>query len=203
MTQEMTPEVTWFRNPYEGYAGTLNLCFNALDLQVIRGRATEIAVVDGERQFDFASMLEQVSALAGVLKALGVAVGEGVVERLADPMDRVLLVLAASRVGAVLGAPEPRLLASSSAEDDAGAAVRLLRGVEVRDETRDLAWEQAVKAGREDPAACVELPGSAPAFVLGAQVVKVKDGLTHDSVPGRIHAILAAGGPLDVRRELA
>jgi len=202
MTQGL--DTTWFRNPYEGYAGTLNLCFNALDRHVIRGRAGEVAIVDGDRQLDFARLLEQVSALAGVLTALGVGVGDGVVQRLEDPADQVLLVLATSRVGAVLGGPRPRLLATSTEDDDeTGADARLLRGVDVVDPTRDLAWEQALKAGRQDPAVCVELPGSAPAFVVDAQVVEVKDGLGHDSMPGRIHAILAAGGPLDVRRQLA
>jgi len=197
----MTVETTWFRNPYGGSAGTLNLCFNAIDRQVIRGKATEVAVVDGERHLDFARLLEQVSALAGALAALGVGRGDGVVERLDDPVDRVLFLLAASRLGAVIGAPGPRLLATAHADDE-GAELRLLRGVPVADETRDLAWEMALKAGREDPAACVEVAGDAAAFVVGIDVVEARVGLEHDSAPGRIHAILAAGGPLDVRRDL-
>jgi len=203
MTAEMSPETTWFRNPYEGYAGTLNLCFNALDRQVIRGKAAEIALYDGERTIAYAGMLEQVSALAGVLGTVGVGIGDGVELHLADPVDQVLMTLAVSRIGAVLGAPEPRLVATSEADVGVDAPLRLLRGVEVTDERRELAWEHAVKAGREGPAACVELPGTAAAFVVGVRVVEVKDGLADVSVPARIHAILASGRPLDVRRDLA
>ena len=199
----MTVETTWFRNPYDGYAGTLNLCFNALDRQVIRGQAAQVALVDGERHIDYAGMLEQVSGLAGVLRALGVSLGDGVEVHLDDPVDRVLVTLATSRIGAVLGAPNPHLVATSAAEVGTDAPVRLLRGVEVTEEGRELAWELAVKAGREDPAACVEVPGTSASYVLGPRVVEARDGLTDDSVPARIHAILASGGPLDVRRDLA
>ena len=199
----MTVETTWFRNPYDGYAGTLNLCFNALDRQVIRGKAAQVALVDGERRIDYAGMLEQVSGLAGVLRALGVSLGDGVEVHLDDPVDRVLVTLATSRIGAVLGAPNPHLVATSAAEVGTDAPVRLLRGVEVTEEGRELAWELAVKAGREDPAACVEVPGTSASYVLGPRVVEARDGLTDDSVPARIHAILASGGPLDVRRDLA
>jgi hypothetical protein len=195
-------EITWFRNPYDGYAGTLNLCFNALDRHVIRGRATEPAVIGGDRSLDFAGLLEQVSALAGVLTALGVGPGASVVERLDDRLDRVLFVLAVSRVGAVLDGPEPLLLATCRQDDD-GAPVRLLRGVPVRDGTRDLDWDQALKAGRADPAACVELRGDAPAFVVDGSVVAVSEALDHAGWPARVHAMLAGGGPLDVRSDLA
>ena len=75
--------------------------------------------------------------------------------------------------------------------------------VEVKDDVRELAWEMAVKAGREDPASCVEVSGSAASYVVGARVIEAKDGLADDSPPGRIHAILAGGGPLDVRIDLA
>jgi len=197
----VTAETTWFRNPHDGSAGTLNLCFNALDRQVIRGRATEPAVIGDGLVLDFARVLEQVSALAGALAALGVGRGDAVAEHLSDPVDRVLFVLAASRLGTILGAPGPRLLATSQADDE-GADLRLLRGVDVVDATRDLAWEMAIKAGREDPAACVEVSGDAAAFVVGVDVVEARDGLAHESAPGRIHAILAAGGPLDVRSDL-
>jgi acyl-coenzyme A synthetase/AMP-(fatty) acid ligase len=101
MTAEMTPETTWFRNPHEGYAGTLNLCFNALDRQVIRGKAADIALFDGERSLAYAGILEQVSALAGVMVTLGVGIGDGVDVQLEDPVDQVLLTLAVSRIGAV------------------------------------------------------------------------------------------------------
>ena len=168
-----------------------------------RGHASRFALIDIERRIDYATLLEQVSGLAGVLRALGVELGLGVGVHLDDPVDRVLITLAASRIGAVLNAPEPHLVATSSPDVGVDAPVRLLRGVEVKDDVRELAWEMAVKAGREDPASCVEVSGSAASYVGGARVIEAKDGLADDSPPGRIHAILAGGGPLDVRIDLA
>lgn len=189
-------ELTWFGNPYQGYAGTLSLCFNALDLQVIRGRAAEPAVISTAQTLDYARLLERVAALAGVLRTLGLGIGDAVEERLAEPFDRVLFLLAAARIGAVLGAPEPRLVATSDPE--AEAPLRLVRGVPVRDEARDLDWDMALKAGREDPAACVELRGDAAAFMVGGQVVPMTEALEHPSWPGRVLAGLVAGGPIDL-----
>jgi hypothetical protein len=39
------PDVSWFRAPADDDPGTLNACYDALDIHVIRGRAEEIALV--------------------------------------------------------------------------------------------------------------------------------------------------------------
>lgn len=83
-------ELSWFRRPGPQTPGTLNLCYNALDVHVVRG--------DLER----VTLLEQVAALAGVLQGLGVAEGEYVAESLDDDAERALLLLALLRIGAVL-----------------------------------------------------------------------------------------------------
>jgi hypothetical protein len=95
-------ELTWFRRPGPETPGTLNLCYNAVDVHVIRGDLSRV------------TLLEQVAALAGVLQGLGVAEGEYVAESLDDERERVLLLLALLRIGGVLligGADgiEPRL----------------------------------------------------------------------------------------------
>jgi hypothetical protein len=43
-----TDDVNWFRAPSDGDPGTLNACYNALDVHVIRGRAEDTALtIDG------------------------------------------------------------------------------------------------------------------------------------------------------------
>lgn len=95
-------ELTWFRRPGPETPGTLNLCYNALDVFVVRG--------DLER----VTLLEQVAALAGVLQGLGIAEGEYVAESLDDEAERALLLLALLRIGAVLvvgeAGPEAKLM---------------------------------------------------------------------------------------------
>ena len=52
-------EVTWFRPPGGDDPGTLNACYNALDIHVIRGRADDDAVsLDGSGQEPAASGAE-------------------------------------------------------------------------------------------------------------------------------------------------
>ena len=57
-----TPEVTWFRAPAGDDAGTLNACYNALDIHVIRGRAEDIALADPGGDWTFARLLTEVAA---------------------------------------------------------------------------------------------------------------------------------------------
>ena len=38
--------VNWFRPPADGDPGTLNACYEALDIHVIRGRADDVAAID-------------------------------------------------------------------------------------------------------------------------------------------------------------
>jgi hypothetical protein len=143
-------EVAWFRVP-AGDAGTLNACYNALDIHVIRGRADDVALPDPEGDLTFARLLTEVAACAGVLRAFGVGVGDEVA---LGPLPRatgVVVALAAARVGAV------------SAYDDA-AAVRVAGGsdgVVFAVDGDDLPWDVALRAGRTDPAGCADVPGDA------------------------------------------
>ena len=83
----MSP-VSWFRPPADGDPGTLNACYEALDIHVVRGRADDVAAtLDGE-QHTFASLLTEVAACAGVLRAFGVGLGDRVVVGELSPQNR-------------------------------------------------------------------------------------------------------------------
>lgn len=203
-------ELTWFRRPGPDGPGTLNLCFNAVDLHVVHARATEPAVRTATAELDFATLLERVGALAGAMRGLGIGPGSGVVGLLDDPLDRLFLLLACLRLGAVhldldpvadaesIARFGPHLVATSRAVDTSAAAVVLLRGLAPEDATREVDWEIAVRAGRTDPAACVDLSPDSPAYVVGGETVSLLDLTTHDSWAGRASAALCAGGPLDL-----
>lgn len=192
-------DLTWFRKPGPQQPGTLNLCYNALDRQVIRGRARDPAVRTVGGTLDFATLLERVAALAGALRVLGVEPGSGVRTRLADPVDALLAALACERLGAVHGEVEaPAVLVTSHDEDERSARVRVLRGVPVVDDRRDVDWDLAVKAGRDEPAPCAEVtPGSA-AWCTPGESIAVRDAIGHGSRLGGWHALLCAGLPLDL-----
>lgn len=203
-------ELTWFRKPGSGHPGTLNLCYNALDRHVIAGNAGLPLLAAGGSVLDVATVLERVSALAGVFRGLGVAPGEAVGIVLDDAADEVFALLAALRVGAVARVGDDaagwvRLLVTSRADVDATASegsgredrvVRLLRGVTPVDPQWDLDWDLAFRAGREDPAPCVDVPADQPALVAGGVVVATIDAVGHDSRAGRVLGRLVAGRSL-------
>jgi hypothetical protein len=145
-------EVTWFRVPVDD-AGTLNACYNALDIHVIRGRADDLALADPGGDWTFARLLTEVAACAGVLRAFGVGIGDEVA---LGPLPRatgVVVALAVARVGAV-----------SAYDDPAPAAVRVAAGPDgavFRVDGDDLPWDVALRAGRTDPAGCADVPGDA------------------------------------------
>ncbi len=169
-------DLTWFRQPSAEQPGTLNLCYNALDRQVIRGRAGDPALVTPLGVCDFATVLEEVAALAGTLRALGVDRGHPVRIRLADPADALVAELACLRIGAVAGdVSDPVALLTSGEADEPSARVRVLRGPASVDPERDVDWALAVKAGREDPAGCADLAGDAAAYVLDDGALSLVD----------------------------
>jgi hypothetical protein len=197
--REYDVQLTWFQHPGPGQPGSLNLCYNALDVHVIRGSATAPALVTAEGTRDFAKLLEQVATLAGALRLLGVHPGDEVAIRLDDPVDALLAGLACTRLGVVHGdVAAPTVLVTSRDEDEPGARARLLRGVEVADPDRDVDWDTAVKAGRASPAPCEPVSPDATALVVGDEVVLVRDAVGHDSTPGRILASLCAGEPVEL-----
>lgn len=218
-------EPTWFSRPAEGSTGMLNAVYDALDRQVVLGRADETALDLGDEVLSYAVLLERTAAFGGLLRALGVRRDDPVAVTAAVSAETAVAVLAAARIGAVpwVGT-DPATLVSTSAAPlvvaegvqmevvapavDALDPARPRAVVVVRPEpwtlldTRDVAWAPALKAGGTDPAEIVPVaPDSA--FVVA------EDG-THDhrelSVPGDLVAALTAGESWDgdkVRRLLS
>jgi acyl-CoA synthetase (AMP-forming)/AMP-acid ligase II len=149
-----TPEVVWFRPPADD-AGTLNACYNALDIHVIRGRAEDIALTDAEREWTFARLLTETAACAGVLQAFGVGVGDRVAVGFLPVPTAVIVVLAVARVGAVA-------VYDNSAAPDAKVQVGSTDGaVTFGADHERVPWDVAMRAGRTDPAPCADVPGDA------------------------------------------
>jgi len=143
-------------------------CFDLLDRHVIGGRADAVALVAGPTTWTYARLLEEVSAFGGVLRHCGVAAGDPVGIALPESTEAVVAVLACGRIGArpVLdpGAGEAAVLVTDSAETEllrtATAGVVLVKQRtdapwELR-EDRDYDWDVVMRAGRTDPAPCLE-----------------------------------------------
>lgn len=149
------PHPHWFRAPTDGDPGTLNACYEALDIHVILGRAEDLAITLDGVDLTYARLLTEVAACAGVLRAFGVDLGHQVALG-AVPQDvGVVAVLAAARVGAVV-----------QHDDTPGAeGTVVLRstvdGVVLSADGEDLPWDVAMRAGRTDPAGCADVPGDA------------------------------------------
>lgn len=160
-------DVPWFRAPTDGDPGTLNACYVALDLPVIRGRADEVALVLDGTDHTFARLLTEVAACAGVLRAFGVEVGDEVALGRLPAETAVVAALAVARVGGVAsydesGSPDAKVRLTAT---DAG--VVLVAGGD------EVAWDVAMRAGRTDPAGCADVPGDAVLARRGDQVLPV------------------------------
>lgn len=168
-------DVIWFRPP-AGDAGTLNACYNAVDVHVIRGRAEQVALLDGERPVTFARLLTEVGAFAGVLQAFGVRMGDEVVVLDVPPFEDTVLQLACARVGAVVcrqPSPTPALAVVGTAGRHDLGAVPLI----TVDDSGELDWPTAMRAGRTEPAGCAEVPGDAPLRVIDGTAVPTAEHL--------------------------
>jgi hypothetical protein len=172
--------IDWFRKPVDSPAdGTLNACYNALDIHVVRGRADEVALALDGTERTFARLLTEVAACAGVLRAFGIGVGDRIVLGWVPPQTAVVVVLAAARVGALVAydnspGAEGRV---QVAETEAGVAF-LVDGEE-------LPWDVAMRAGRTDPAPCADVAGDAVLAVHGDDVLTTLGalGVPDDQVP--------------------
>jgi acetyl-CoA synthetase len=94
------PTFRWF----EG--GQTNLCFNALDLHVARGRGGHAALVGlnerGDcRVFTYAQLLSQVERLAAAMRGMGIGKGDRITIYMPTCPEAILLMLAAVRIGAI------------------------------------------------------------------------------------------------------
>jgi hypothetical protein len=216
-------DIDWIHPPSapDGADGTLNLCFNALDRHVVRGRADDLALrVDhltaAGTEWSYARLLEEAAAFGGVLRAFGVGPGERVLSRLSMGAEGLVAALAAARLGAVLVHSEPY--------DDPVAPLAAHRPTVVLGEGldesladvlttvdevpraaiwtghppvgHDLEWSVLMRAGRTDPAPCAEVGLDAPAFVLGDRTLTVADALADDSGAWPLDplAVLLEGG---------
>lgn len=160
-------DVPWFRAPADGDPGTLNACYVALDLPVIRGRADEVALTIDGADHTFARLLTEVAACAGVLRAFGVGVGDEVALGPLPSETSVVAALAVARVGGVASydeSPSPSAKVRLTATD---VGVVLVAGGD------EVAWDVAMRAGRTDPAGCADVPGDAVLARRGDQVLPV------------------------------
>lgn len=165
------PDVTWFRAATDDDPGTLNACYNALDIQVVRGRADDVALALGGTDHTFAQLLTEVAACAGVLRAFGVGVGDRMVLGWVPPETAVVVVLAAARVGALV-----------AYDNSPGAQGRVQvaateGGVAFHVDGEELPWDVAMRAGRTDPASSADVPGDAVLAVHGDDTLTVLDAL--------------------------
>ncbi len=147
-------EVAWFRPP-AGDPGTLNACYNALDIHVIRGRAEDVALDEPSGAWTFAHLLTEVAACAGVLRAFGIGPGDEVALGPVPRVSGIVVALAAARVGAVSVYDDP------PAADVPMIVTATAEGVVLAADGEELPWEVAQRAGRTDPAGCADVPGDA------------------------------------------
>ncbi|WP_167003546.1 AMP-binding protein [Mumia sp. ZJ430] len=175
----------WFsppKDPADPSTGRLNVVYDALDRLVVAGFADAPALRSANGTTSYVVLLEQVASMGGLMRALGVRERDAVALTCEPSRESVVALLAAGRVGATawLGerpAPliersDPALVVADGAKmpevADAVAALDAARPravVVVRPgewplvETRDVAWEPALKAGATDPAPVVPVAG--------------------------------------------
>lgn len=172
------PDVAWFRPP-AGDTGTLNACYNALDIHVIRGRAEDVALADRSGDWTFARLLTEVAACAGVLRAFGIGLGDQVAIGPVPRASGIVVALAAARVGAVSVYDDPpaadATMVVGSADD----------GVVLAADGEELPWDVAQRAGRTDPAGCTDVPGDAVLCRHGGHELSVLAalGASDDEMP--------------------
>lgn len=188
-------DLTWFRAPGADRPGTTNLCYHALDRRVISGDAGATALTIGTRSYDVAALLEEVGALAGVMRSFDLAPGQVVAIGLGDPLLRALSVLATLRLGAVVSdsTDGAAMVLTDGSLDPVAGVPALLHGPQPADPVWQLEWQFALKAGRTNPAPVVDVAGDATALSLAGATVLTRDVVAHDSEAGRLVAALGAG----------
>jgi acetyl-CoA synthetase len=94
------PSFRWFTG------GHTNMCYNALDLNVARGRGDHTALFylneRGERQkYSYADLLRRVEEVASSLRAMGIGKGDRITLYMPDCPEAIMIMLACVRIGAV------------------------------------------------------------------------------------------------------
>ncbi len=156
------PFYRWFSG------GVLNTCYNALDRHVLAGRADQAALIydspitGTKRTYSYAELLEQVARFAGVLRSLGVGVGDRVVIYLPMVPEAAIAMLACARIGAVhsvvFGGFAPHELAIRIDDALPKVVVSASCGIEP---TRTIAYkpmlDKAIELAEHKPQRCVIL----------------------------------------------
>jgi propionyl-CoA synthetase len=168
------PFYRWFAD------GVLNTCFNAVDRHVRDGRGDQAALIYDSpvtgtcRTYTYAELLDQVERFAGVLRSLGVSLGDRVVIYLPMIPEAVVAMLACARIGAVHSVVFGGFAAHELALriDDAGAKVVVSAscGIEA---SRIVAYkpilDRAIELSEHKPSRCVILqrPQAAATLIPG------------------------------------
>jgi len=91
----------WFED------GTINACYNALDLHVENGRADQLALIydspvtNSQQKITYQELLDKVATCAGAIAATGVTKGDRVLIYMPMIPEAIVAVLACARLGAV------------------------------------------------------------------------------------------------------
>lgn len=136
-------------------------------MHVVRGGADDPALVHERgngagRTLTYAELLAEVAALGGALRAMGVAPDDRVGLDLPEGPEAVIALLACARIGAehVGGeTPEVGVVLRRSAD---GGTVLVADG-------QELPWDVAMRAGRTDPAAPVDVRETGAGSLAAAQ----------------------------------
>ncbi len=163
--------------------GTLNTCFNALDRHVAGGRANQPAIIydspvtESQRTLTYAQLTEEVAALAGALRRLGVGKGDRVVIYMPMVPEAVVAMLACARLGAVhsvvFGGFAPNELATRIDDAQPTVIVSASCGIEP---TRVVEYkpllDRALERASHEPDFCVVLqrPQAEASMVEGRDV---------------------------------
>lgn len=141
-------------------------CFDLLDRHVVAGHADTEALRAGTTTWTYARLLEEVAAFGGVLRHCGVAAGDRIAVVLPASPEQLVAVLATARIGAShdLDGGQGKVVVTTStritAMQDVDTEVVLVKQVPGEEASlrdgRDYDWDVVMRAGRTDPAACLE-----------------------------------------------
>ena len=87
--------------------GTMNTCYNALDLHVDRGRGKQVALIYDSpvtgtvKSFTYRELRDEVARCAGMLRAQGIEKGDRVILYMPMVPEAVVAMLACARIGAI------------------------------------------------------------------------------------------------------
>src|SRR4029077_16222784 len=170
------------RSPFDRWfvGGTLNTCYNALDLHVDRGRGKQPALIYDSpvtgtvKRFTYRELRDLVARCAGMLRAQGVERGDRVILYMPMVPEAVVAMLACARIGAihsvVFGGFAPKELATRIDDAKPKLIVSASCGIEVN---RVIPYkpllDQAIRMAQHTVERCVILqrPQEAATLVSG------------------------------------